>query len=125
MTHAAQLRLLCALTAVTCLTALIGAGMVSAPTTRSVAVEGAFGWLDEDRPTELALHIHLLNLKNSDETVVGVSAQDGRAATLSRQAPAATHPKPPTCQRPRQFCGRRMTPMSRSPRPRGRFRMAR
>ena len=46
--------------------------MVLAPMARSVAVEGAFGWLDEDRPTELALHIHLLNLKNSDETVVGI-----------------------------------------------------
>ena len=56
--------------------------MVLAPMVRSVAVEGAFGWLDEDRPTELALHIHLLNLKNSDKTLVGVSAQDGRAATL-------------------------------------------
>lgn len=82
MTQTAQIRLLLFLAALTCLTALIGAWLVSAPSARNVSVEGAFGWLDEHNPDELMLHIHLVNLKNSDETVVGVDADDGRLGRM-------------------------------------------
>ena len=82
MTQTAQIRLLLSLAALTCLTALIGAWAVSAPTARYVSVEGAFGWLDERKPDEIALHIHLVNLKNSDETVVGVTTDQGRKGQM-------------------------------------------
>ncbi len=82
MTHTAEIRLLLSLAALTCLTALIGAWMVSAPSARYVSVEGAFGWLDERKPDELALHIHLVNLKDSDDTVVGVSTDEGRIGQM-------------------------------------------
>ena len=82
MTQTAQMRLLLCLAALTCLTALIGAWMVSAPSARNVSVEGAFGWLDERKPDQLALHIHLVNLKDSDETVVGVAADEGRVGQM-------------------------------------------
>jgi len=82
MTRTAQIRLLLCLAALTCLTALIGAWMVSAPTARNVSVEGAFGWLDEHKPDKLALHIHLVNLRNSDEMVVGVAADNGRVGKM-------------------------------------------
>lgn len=82
MTQTAQIRLLLSLAALTCLTALIGAWLVSAPTARNISVEGAFGWLDERNPDELMLHIHLVNLKNSDETVVGVDTNDGQLVRM-------------------------------------------
>ena len=82
MTQTAQIRLLLCLAALTCLTALIGAYLVSSPTARNVSVEGAFGWLDERKPDELALHIHLVNLKDSDETVVGVTTDQGRVGRM-------------------------------------------
>ena len=82
MTQTAQIRLLLSLAAMTCLTALIGAWIVSAPTARYVSVEGAFGWLDERKPDELALHIHLVNLKDSDATVVGVMTDEGRIGQM-------------------------------------------
>lgn len=82
MTQTAQIRLLLFLAALTCLTALIGAWLVSAPSARNVSVEGAFGWLDEQKPGELTLHIHLVNLKDSDEMVVGVDTGDGRLGRM-------------------------------------------
>ena len=82
MTQTAQMRLLLSLAALTCLTALVGAWMVSSPSARYVSVEGAFGWLDERKPDELALHIHLVNLKDSDETVVGVMTDEGRVGQM-------------------------------------------
>ena len=82
MTQAAQIRLLLCLEALTCLTALIGAWIVSASSARYVAVEGAFGWLDERKSDKLALHIHLVNLKDNDETVVGVTADEGRVGQI-------------------------------------------
>lgn len=78
MTQTAQIRLLLFLAALTCLTALTGAWLVSAPSARNVSVEGAFGWLDEKKPGELTLHIHLVNLKDSDEMVVGVTTDEGQ-----------------------------------------------
>ena len=45
MTQTAQIRLLLSLAALTCLTALTGAWILSAPSARHVSVEGAFGWL--------------------------------------------------------------------------------
>lgn len=82
MTQTAQIRLLLSLAALTCLTALIGAWLVSAPSARNVAVEGAFGWLDEKKPDELTLHIHLVNLKDSDEMVVGVATDEGQLGRM-------------------------------------------
>lgn len=82
MTKTAQIRLLLGLAALTCLTALIGAWMVSTPSARNVSFEGAFGWLDDRTPDQLALHIHLVNLKDSDETVIGVSTDEGRIGQM-------------------------------------------
>ena len=88
MTQTAQIRLLLTLAALTCLTALTGAWMMSAPTARNVSVEGAFGWLDERTPDVLALHIHLVNLKDSDEMVVGVAADGGRIGQMCEKTSA-------------------------------------
>ena len=82
MTQTSQIRLLLCLAVLTCLTALIGASLVSSPTARNVSVEGAFGWLDEQKPDQLALHIHLVNLKDSDQTVVGVQTDQDRVGQM-------------------------------------------
>lgn len=82
MTHSSQLRLILGLAALTCVCAIASVYVVTGGIERRVSVEGAFGVIEEAEPTKLDLHLHLVNLNDQEDAIVGVSAPNGAEAEL-------------------------------------------